>query len=118
MLKEGEVVIKLRDTDYMYSADMVILKRENGKTYIAKLAWQELPEGSCINEPTLSVPEGKDFFQSLRGELRRLGYSENADQATVGALKEHLADMRKLVFDPPREEITTEFPNFIFKEKD
>lgn len=96
-----EIDIRLKDEVYAGTQGFALFKKENGKRYVARLSWDEIKSGEFF-EPTLEVPTGTEIFTSLRNELRRIGLLENADQATVKRLENHLEDMRRLVFEPAK----------------
>lgn len=95
---EGKIEIRLQEKDYEDSTGMAIFMKKGGKTFIAKpIEFEELKEGYRVT-PLLEVSRDHNIIQQLKENLRRMGYLNNADEATNNALKYHLEDMRSLVF--------------------
>ena len=61
--------------------------------------------GEALNQPTLVMDglRGEEFLQSLCSELVRLGFKPDelkASNQQIDAIKYHLEDMRRIVFEP------------------
>lgn len=93
--------IFLREELWMDQVQLVIFKEENGKRYIAKPLEFEIAERNVtIGQPTAYFPRHDNVPQQLKKELQNMGLIDNADAATVAALKYHLEDMRTLALKP------------------
>lgn len=101
--------IELERDIYNEQLQFLIKKRENGKSYRAKIVWEEFSMDPSVKRGvddctlTLNQDEHSGFIQNLLEELGHLGYiKEDATvkglQAELKATDRHLEDMRTLVF--------------------
>lgn len=77
-----------------------------GVMELAKIDWASVTEGTQWPEPSFSIrkPAMEDFLRQTVEEFAAQGVYLNqaAHSAEVAALKNHLQDMRTLVFAPPK----------------
>ena len=90
----------------------IMAQDKNGRVIAAeplKLEFSEVKEYPMLPEPTLrfvSNQDGNEFLQDMANELARLGFLPKiAEQsrAELDATKNHLEDMRALVFKRRRD---------------
>lgn len=102
---ENRLQIKLNLSDFSRKLEIFIYAHDpKGKLFSAEpVVMKERKEGETI-EPAivlLRIDNGY-FLNSLQTELEKLGFANPSLQMTQGELKatkEHLTDMRTLVFD-------------------
>ena len=68
--------------------------------------WKEFKMGEMLPKPLLSTStrEGDIIFDKFIERLKEAGYGKNQlsiESGELKAMKDHLADMKKLVFTPP-----------------
>lgn len=90
------------------TAIWIISEDHYGNRHVAKpmeLVFNLHSEG-CVVEPTLLISGAisRDFLPALRDAIIKAGYQDTADTKALAFLKDHLKDMRRLVFDQPNNE--------------
>ncbi len=98
----------LRDTyDFLFYEDLQF--RDNYAIGLPmEIIMQTIPEYTVIEKPTLSLhgAKGKEFIQSFVNEAHRLGFQAEEQGKKIEVIKNelvavryHLEDMRRLVFE-------------------
>lgn len=76
-----------------------IVDDRNGERFIGTGITMEKMDRGLFYGPTFTLQNHHgEGLANLKTELIRLGQIDNADKATVDAMKYHLEDMRALVF--------------------
>jgi hypothetical protein len=74
--------------------------------HIGSFEWKDFPIGERLPEPIFSTStrEGDILFDKFIDHLKEMGYGKDKlsiESGELKAMREHLADMKKLVFTPP-----------------
>jgi len=69
--------------------------------------WQEYVQGHLLPEPTIAgrTQEVEMIFEKFIEQVKEAGYGRDklsVESGELKATKEHLTDMKRLVFDPPK----------------
>ena len=92
---------------FMDETFLAIKKRENGRSFIARIKWIEIDDHSRSDiKPTLTLhgEEKEQFMQQLVQELTQIKVLEESPtvkglKAELEATKKHLNDMREIVMN-------------------
>lgn len=100
--------VRIERLEYSAAAGIWIFERTQDRVAVAKpvtLEFVDQGDGGAFRlpDPTLTIPYSKEaeFFQNLADELRNQGVKpkdQHRLEGTIEATREHLNDMRRLVF--------------------
>ncbi|MBE3137686.1 MAG: hypothetical protein IMZ43_09915 [Thermoplasmata archaeon] len=106
--------ILIRNLDSAFGYGIWVISREEEsigprKVRVLRLGtitWEELDVGYQLPAPTFdtSTREGDLIFKKFIERLREMGFGRDkisVESGELKATKEHLVDMKRLVFDPP-----------------
>ena len=105
-----DVLIRSLDTDFGYSIWVFDKDAATGQIRIlhslGAFEWKDHPTGDRLPKPLFSTStrDGDIIFDKFIERLKEMGYGKDKlsiESGELKAMKEHLADMKKLVFEPP-----------------
>jgi len=105
-----DVLIRSLHDDFGYGVWIYERNEATGEIRILKLEgafkWEPYISGSLLPKPifTTSTREGDLLFDKFIERLKEMGYGKDKlsiESGQLKAMREHLDDMKKLVFSPP-----------------
>jgi hypothetical protein len=95
------IEVRAQMSMWSFAPRLLILDHEKGKAKAARLIFEDIRDGECLDEYAFSL-DSSEVAQQLMDDLWRCGLRPSEGTGSAGALaavKYHLEDMRKIVFE-------------------
>lgn len=105
-----DVLIRSLDTEFGYSIWIYDKNEATGEIRVLNLEgtfkWEPYVQGNLLPKPIFSTStmDGDLIFNKFIERLKEMGYGKDKlsiESGELKAMRDHLADMKKLVFTPP-----------------